>query len=210
MKKYIPYLIITVLLGMLVHQCENNSVLQKRSNSNTAALTDSLVKYKNRVGGISASKKVLELDNKQLKRMVLNKDAELKKLASEFLSIKQITKYKTITVIDTVAVVFQDSVMLPFERNGKLVTDWYSFDYTAGHKGFRLENLEIPNETTIITGFKREWLLGRPVLTASLSHSNPYVNITQLETVVVTVPQPWYGKWYVWFLAGLGGGILLN
>ena len=67
--------------------------------------------------------------------------------------------------------------------------------------------MKTKTETTIITGSKRKWFLGKEIYTTDITNSNPHIEITQLKAAEVIIPEPWYKKWYVWFAAGLAGGI---
>lgn len=212
MKKYIPYIISTILLILLIYKCEENKDAERLSNANIDALTDTVKHYKNRLGTQTASIKTLQLEKNQLEKYVLEKDKELAALAKEFSDIKQVVKYETVTQIDTVFVAFDEPLdtFPTFERAGAVKEKWYSFNYKVNNNGFNLEKLSIPNEATVITGYKRKWFLGKQTLTTDITNSNPYIKVNDIKAAEVVIPEPWYKKWYVWAAAGLLCGIAIG
>ena len=65
-------------------------------------------------------------------------------------------------------------------------------------------------ETTVISGFKRKWFLGRQTLVTDVTNTNPYIEVTAIKAAYVIVPEPWYKKWYVWLAAGFVTGIAVT
>lgn len=208
MRKYIPYIVILVLLVLLLASMQTCSFHKSNADSNLEAITDTVKHFKNKLGTQTASINTLLLDKEQLEVLVLNKDAELAKLAKEFSKINTITKYKTVMQIDTIRIVYKDSVPCVFERSGEVKKDWYSFSYKSDQKRIQIDSLTIPNTTTAITGFKRNWFLGKQTAFTDVTNSNPYIKVTEMKSVTITVPEPWYKKWYVWLGVGLIGGAI--
>lgn len=210
MRNKFIYMLLLFLLFIVVYQCKSGTDNQKRWAQNTQGLTDSITHYKNKLGTITASKRVLEYNAKELQEQLLAKDEELKALVSEFYRVKNVVKYKTITRVDTIRVTFTDSISIDFSKNGRLLDKWYSFNYNVDNKGFTIYDLEIPTEATLITGYKKKWFLGRQSLVTTVTHSNPNIVVVQLQSATEVVPNPWYTKWYVWLGAGAVGGMLMR
>lgn len=59
------------------------------------------------------------------------------------------------------------------------------------------------------TGTKRKWFLGKETLTTDITSDNPYLKVTEITSAEVTVPTPWYKKWYVWAAVGAAGGFFI-
>lgn len=161
----------TALLILSVTRCSH---YKTRGDSNACALSDTILHYTNSVGTQTASIKTLQVDNRMLKALVFDKDAELAKLAKEFAQIKNIVKHTTITKYDTINVAFTDTIPCVFSRAGAIKKDWYSFTYKATQKGFVIDSLSIPNAATIITGTKRKWFFGQEVVNTDITNSNPH------------------------------------
>jgi len=85
-------------------------------------------------------------------------------IVKNFTKIKTITKTINTVRIDTVKIVYKDTVECVFNRSGRLKSDYYSFDYLSNNKGFKIANLEIPDSLTVVTGQKRKWFLRAPML----------------------------------------------
>ncbi|GGB83901.1 hypothetical protein GCM10007424_24890 [Flavobacterium suaedae] len=206
-KKYIPYLLCSVLLVILLQPRCNS---ETRIKTNYQALNDSISYYKNRLGSQTATIKTLLADKETLGVLLTDKDKELQELIKEFASVKNVVKYKDRIVIDTIKVTYTDTLPYPdFERTGKIKNKWYSFRYKSMNDGFTLDSLTIPNEVTVITGVKRKWFLGKQTITTDVTSTNPYIKVTELKAAEVEVPTPVYKKWYVWLGVGILGGILV-
>jgi hypothetical protein len=200
MKKYIIF--IACLLMLLIYQYKRAEAFKKHETETIVAISDTINYYINKLGTQSASIKTLKLDNSQLKNILLKKDKELTALASEFNKINHLTKYNSITILDTIKVKFQDSIPFVFKRTGVLATDWYRFNYNSTQTGIIIDSLTLPTQTTLITGIKQKWFLGAKSLTTSIINTNPYIKITKIESAEITLTQPWYKKWYIWMAAG--------
>lgn len=210
MRKYIPYITILVLLVLLFASMQTCSFHKSHADSNLEAITDTVKHFKNRLGTQTASINTLQLDKKQLQDLILDKDAELAILTKEFSKVNTITKYKTVTHIDTIRIAYKDTVPCVFDRTGEVKDTWYSFSYKSNQKGIQVDSLTIPNTTTAITGFKRDWIFGKQTIVTDITNSNPLIRVTEMKSVEIVVPVPWYEKWYTWLAAGLIGGFIIK
>ena len=206
MRNYSPYLIIAALSVMLLQQCNSRRQAETTALRNATALTDTVRHYTNRLGTQTAAIRTLETDRKSLQTLVISKDKTLAALAKDFGPVRAVAHYGTVTQLDTVHILYTDTLPCRFERTGKVNSDWYSFRYRSAQDGIRIDSLHLPNETFVITGYKRNGLFGPKVLTTTVTHSNPYVRSTSLRAAEVVIAEPWYKKWYVWLAAGVIGG----
>lgn len=215
MKSYFPYLIALLLAVLLVHQCERNLSDNITSTNNIAALTDSVSYYKNKLGTSTASVRTLQLEAKDMKKVIIEKDKNIAALTSEFSRLKSITSVKSEINLPPVRIKYtepiaNDSILpLKFVRKGFNKTDWYNLGYKVTQDSLIIYPLSVPTQTTIITGFKRKWLLGRQTLTTDVTNSNPYISVQEIKSAEVIVPEPLYKKWYVWLTIGLAGGAIM-
>lgn len=208
MKKSIPYIIIAIM-ALLWFQQYNN--IQKQTLSNTEALNDTIKYYKNTLGTVTASKKTLQVINKRQALELLNNDNEIKKLTLEFSKVNNIVKIESVTNIPEIKIPFQKPISnINFEKKGKIKEKHYSFNYYFNKSEFILDSLNILNKTTVITGFKRKWFLGKQTLITDVTNSNPYITVTDIKATEVIIPEPWYKKWYVWLATGFIGSIFFT
>lgn len=210
MRTKISYLIICCLLLLVVYQYYTNGKTKKIMSANTLALTDSIIYYNNKLGTKTATIKMLRLEKWQLENLILQKDEKLAVLTKEFNRLNTVIKYKTITTVDTIIIKYPDTLPYSFEINGTKINDWYSFNYKSNQYGLEIDSLKTMTETTLITGSKRKWFLGADILTTDITNSNPHIEVTELKSAEIIVPQPWYKKWYIWFSAGLIGGFFIT
>ncbi|RYD86366.1 MAG: hypothetical protein EOP54_30470 [Sphingobacteriales bacterium] len=209
MKKYIPHIIIIALVVALLFSLQRCAYNKRVGTDNAVTLTDTVQHYINTLGTQSASIKTLQADKAGLKTLLLDKDAALAALAGEFAKVHTIVKAETVFKADTITVAYTDTIPCDFDRSGSVLDEWYSFRYTSNQKGFKIDSLTIPNSITVITGTKRKWFLGKETLTTDITNTNPYIIVTHIKAAELTVPVPWYKKWYVWLAAGAVGGFVI-
>lgn len=209
MKPRTANLIIAALIVALLFATNMCANANRKAAATVLALTDTVAHYTNALGTQTASIVTLQADKTQLQQLVLNKDRELATLAKNFNNLHSVTKYNTVTVIDTITMHYRDSLPCVFKREGRVKNNWYSFTYTSDQKGFKIDSLLLPNSTSVIIGTKRKWFLGKETLTTEVTHTNPYVATTQLTSAEVLHAAPLYKKWYIWLGIGLAGGVLL-
>jgi len=113
--------LITALL-ISINQCAST---KKIANSQVIAYTDSTNHYKNELGTITASKKVLELEKKDLKELLYSKDITLNELRKEFSIVNTIVQTETSIVIDSVSVPFETKIACDFNHSGKQLDKWF-------------------------------------------------------------------------------------
>jgi len=210
MKTKTLYGIIVGLVIALLFSFKQCKDVHDNNVANMAALTDTVQHYTNALGTQTASMTTLELSEKQAKDLLLKKDAELAALSGEFAKVRSITKYVTTTRIDTIAVAFKDTVPCVFSRTDTIKRKWYSFAYEVNQNGFTVDSLQFLNTATVITGVKRKWFLGKETLTTDITNTNPYIKVTDIKAVEITLPTPVYKKWYVWMAVGVAGGLLIK
>jgi len=209
MKNRILYIIVAVLAAVLLFSVSKCSQNGKRADSNLAAATDTVKYFKNKLGAVTASKQTLQLNNAQLKNYLLKKDAELAALALEFAKVHSVAKFNTVTTLPGVPIMYRDTIPCQFERTGEVKDKWYSFTYQSNQNGFRIDSLSIPNTATVITGTKRKWFLGKETLTTDITNTNPYFKVDGIIAAEMDIPAKWFRKWWVWFVAGLAGGLFM-
>ncbi|KOS06988.1 hypothetical protein AM493_13820 [Flavobacterium akiainvivens] len=196
------------MLILSIQRCTYNG---SRLAVSSATLADTVTYFTNTLGTKTATIKTLSADKDLLNALVLKKDRQLAETASNFAKVHTVVTYKAEVKVDTVYVPFDNRAgTLPaFERSGAVFNKWYSFDYKADSAGIALANLSMQTETAIVTGIKRKWFLGKETLVTDVSNTNPYITVTDLKAAEVSVPTPWYKKWYVWLAAGVAGGFVL-
>lgn len=199
--------VLIVLLLASVQTCRSNRHV---ANNNALAFTDSINYYKNTLGTITATTSTLQLDNKQLQYLLINKDNDLKKLTGEFSKIRSLVKYETVTLIDSVPIAYKDTVSCIFERSGAITNNWYTLNWQSNQRGIKIDSLHFENTVTLISGFKRKWFLGEEILVTDISNSNPYLKTVNITSAEITIRQSWFKKWFVWFILGSASGFLLT
>lgn len=215
MTRYAPYFIVIVMIIGLLLQCEKASKQKTQFDANMIALSDSVAYYKNRIGTKNATITAIQGDKRTIEKLLLDKDAELKALTKEFVTLNQIIKFNSTANIDTIFIPFNEPVIIAdssktLNLDGNAATEWYRLKYRITNDSLTISSFSMPAQTTIITGFKRKWLLGKQTLVTDVTTNNPYISITGIKSAEVIIPEPWYKKWYIWLGAGIAGGVLIK
>lgn len=206
--KAVPYLIIAVLVVLLFASLQECSRRGALAENNLEALTDTVQHFRNRLGTETASKRTLQLSEKQLRDIVIKKDNELAALAKEFVQVKSVVKFRTVTRFDTIQIAYRDTVPCIFERSGSVAEKWYSFGYRSDQHGLKIDSFKTWTSANVLTGTKRKWFLGEQTVRTDITLSNPNMHITDITAAEIVIPSPWYRKWYVWLAVGAAGGFL--
>jgi len=205
---YKNVLILGLLIALIlsINQCSTNEQLAASQN---AVLKDATNHYKNELGTITATKKVLELEKKDLKELLYSKDTTLNILRKEFSKVKTIIQTETIVSIDNVTVPFETKIGYDFECKGSHLDTWLQFDYMLYQDRFELSDFTMLNKQTCITGFKRKWLLGKQTYTTDITNTNPHIKTVEVQTVQVVVPKRFYDTRLFNIGVGFIGGMLV-
>jgi hypothetical protein len=184
---------VLVLSSLLFVKCENEKIL----TSDLDILHIKMETYKLKNGQIVSSSETVTYE----------KVPNPTELTKKFAKPKTITKIVEVVRIDTVNIVYHDTITMPFERKGSIVSKDYSLDYKSTHKGISIANLAIkPDTVEIVTGMKRKWFLGRQTQTIDVTHSNPLVKTVGLQHIEIKEKK----KFYETTFFKVGAGILLG
>jgi hypothetical protein len=196
-QKIILYTVILVLISLLFTKCEQN----KTALANIDALNSKMLTYKLRNGQLVSSVKTLQMSLSDIKKTT--------PLTKEFTKIKTVTKIVERFHIDTIEVVYTDSIPCEFERKGLVLNKDYQFLYKSNQKGFKVENMIISDSITMVSGTKRKWFLGKETQTFDITHSNHYIQTESAQHIEVIPKKRFYDT--TLFKVGIGfiGGFLI-
>jgi len=196
------YIMILVLVSMLFAKCKNENL----QLATIKALKTENASYKLKNGQLVTSAKTLIATNEKQAIELIGNTETIKQLTDEFSKVKSITKYVEKVKIDTVQIVYKDSVPCEFEKFGSIANEDYSLNYKSNQKGIDITDLTIDNDVTIVTGIKRKWFLGKETLTIDVTNSNKLIQNSELQHVEIQQNKPFYDttlfKVGVGFLAG--------
>lgn len=208
LREIIAYVIVGALLLILFQKCTENRDLQALNSGKSQEVEY----YKNELGTVTATVQALTISKEQLENDLEFKNDSIALLLKEFKNPKVITITKTITEIDSVQVPYD--VLIPCEF--KPVFGTYSkdknitFDYVIRRSNFVLDNIEIPNTQTTITGIKKKWFLGREYQTTDITNSNPYIKTVEVKSYQVRYQKPFYDTRAFNLIVGAALGYYIN
>lgn len=214
MKKILPYIVIAILIGVIVHLFTSRSDISKRAADNLNALQDSVKYHKNKFNEEVSSKLALQLTEKELKKSVNNGTEENKKLKEAIKNYKTVIatiQSTQIVRIDTIKVPFKDTIKYVFSKNFEIRDKWYQFDQNITNKGFSISNFKLtPNKQTIVVGWKKQGWFKNPKATVELTNSSPLFKQVDMKPIIVVYEKKWHEKWFITIPGGLLFGALIR
>jgi hypothetical protein len=113
-----------------------------------------------------------------------------------------ITKFKTVTEIDSVYVYFSQKLPCDtFKYDFTYAEEWFSLNGTITDTNLLLSNLLIPNDWSVIVGEKKNGLFKRNEKIVAITATNPYIKTTQINNYSIKPNTPFHDK--LWFKAAL-------
>ena len=197
--------LLLLCLSLFFSKCNND----RRNSAAISALQSQNTTYKLKNGQLVTSQKVAILTQSELKEQLKKNKTELE-LAKKFVQIKTFTKYLTNTKIDSIKIVYKDSIPCNFERIGDVFTDEYNLQYKSTQKGISITEMAIPDSVLIATGYKRNWLFGKKTLTMDITHRNKFVMSEQVQHFEVKEKKKFWQTDVFKIGIGLAGGFLLK
>lgn len=183
------YVVILVLASMLFAKCKNENL----QLATIKALKTENTSYKLKNGQLVTSSKTLIATNEKQAVELIGNTETIKQLTDEFSKVKSITKYVEKIKIDTVQIVYKDSVPYEFEKSGKIVNEDYSLNYKSNQKGIDITDLSLENNNvTIVTGIKKKWFWGNETITTDITNSNKLIKIGELQHVEIQPKKKFY------------------
>ena len=223
----IVVLIVTILL-LVWKSCEQKAQLSAfKSQINKFALGEQVFIEKINVNG----DKIIE----QEQIILSQKDA----LAHNLLELEELKKVQSQVVIQTNTII--DSVFIPFDdswqdenwfdtmvvhdtieirnfiyvpKTFSLSKEHYSLSGSILKTGVMIDSLRFPNQLTLSVGYKSQGLFKKALPVVIAKHSNPFVQTSSMQNIVIKNDLKWYDKKGTWFgvgiVGGFIGGILIN
>lgn len=172
-----------------------------------------LVKKTNQLGQVTVTAEAYALSQKALDEYVAQ-NADLKnKLANSYHHVSSVSTTVTNTHIDSIKVPVPVHDTIPcddIEKNYPVLDKYYSFDFTFKNKKgkspeFLFTNFNIPDTCTNVIGVKKSGFLNlKHTLVSEQVHSNKYIKITGVQTIVKKDAKP---KILQKVLIGFGMGV---
>lgn len=132
-------------------------------------------------------------------------------IVKKFHEIKSITKVEQKIKIDTVKIVFKDSVPCIFERSGELKKEYYTLGYKLDNKSLEITKLDIVTDTLkIVDGSKRKWFWGKETNAVDVSHTNKLFYNSDVQYVEVKKEKKFYDTTLFKFGVGFATGIAIT
>jgi hypothetical protein len=215
LSKYFPYLVVValvvvILLWLKSCQVNNENIVGLKSYNEMQA--DSLKIYKTKEGTWASDKKAADITQDNYEGL-LKENADLKKQVKDFKKVNAVINAKNETKIDTVKLVFRDSIPCDFgSRDFVVDSAWYSISGKVTNKYVLLDEILITDNQAIVIGDLRQGLFKRSEYSVKVTHTNPYIQTTGLSAITIKPKKHWYDNKLIWLGFGMftGGYIVLS
>jgi len=111
-------------------------------------------------------------------------------------------QFDTILVYDTINV--NDYINVP--KSFSLIEDYYSISGNILKTGVLVDSLRFKNELTLSLGIKSQGIFRKPKPVVIAKNSNPFVQTSSMQNIVIKNKTKWYDKKATWLSVGLIGG----
>ena len=151
-------------------------------------------------------------------------------ISHNLLEIKRLKKIKSQVIVNTITQI--DSVFVPFvmdsTSNDTLTNDnyiiipkrfalaeqWYRLNGSINKEGLLIDTLNFNNELTLTIGQKSQGLFKKSKPIVLVEYSNPYVNTTSMQNIIIKDDLRFYDKKSFWYglgvVSGIGTAIIIN
>ncbi len=199
--------------------------------------------YKKQMKKFSLGDQVfIERENKKGEKIIEQEQIILSQkdaISHNLLQIEELKKVQSQVIIETVTKI--DSVFIPFDnawqnenqfdtiiitdtifeeniiyvpKSFSLVEEYYSISGNILKSGVLVDSLRFNNELSLAIGMKSQGFLKKPLPVVIAKNSNPFVETSSMQNVVIKNSLKWYDKKATWFGIGIIGGfvsgILIN
>lgn len=206
--KIILSLTCAVLVFLLLRQCSETKEANKSLESVQNYLSDTISFYKDETGKIVAQKQALQGDKHSLEILLGETSEQLGRLTRKFKEVQSAGEITTITNIDTIKILYKDTVPYKFKRLWSKNDKYFFVKGHSSHLGVSIDSLSIPNTLSFAIGDKSTGFW-KSEFRIEAVNSNPYVKTTGLDAYSLSVPKKRMGlSLYVGY--GLGPKFTLN
>tara|TARA_R100001015_G_C4578565_1_gene135453 strand:+ start:235 stop:948 length:714 start_codon:yes stop_codon:yes gene_type:complete len=228
-KIFVSFVVLIVAILLLVWKsCEQKAQLSAfKSQINKFALGEQVfIEKLNKNGDKIVEQEQIILSQKDALAHNLLELEELKKVQSQVI-------IQTNTIIDSVFIPFDDSwqnenqfdtiiihdtiettniIYVP--KTFSLTEKYYSLSGSILKTGVLIDSLRFPNELTLSIGMKSQGIFKKPLPVVIAKHSNPFVQTSSMQNIIIKNDLKWYDKKATWFgigiIGGFVGGVLVN
>jgi hypothetical protein len=208
--------VMAVIIFFSIKGCnENQSAWEDYNTLLDIHLRDSteLVKKTNALGQVTVTAEAFALSQKALDEYVAQNADLKKKLANSYHHVGSVSTTTSVTKIDTLKIPVPIHDTIPcgdIEKNYPVLDRYYSFNFSFKNKQgkapeFLFTNFSIPDTCTQVIGVKKSGFLNlKRTLVSEQTHTNKYIQITGVQTIVAKEAKP---KTLQKILIGFGLGV---
>lgn len=210
MSKYIPYLVIAVLLFFQFKSCDRINLLDQQKK----AIADTTVTYRNKNNQLIAEKLAFVGDKQDLKAEI-----ERWKNLGDTLQNKLTSKTKELIFIKRKINIGGSGYIQPAKPDTvyiakvKIDTPLISIDTADAYHSFKFASNRLKYAYELSVTDKSELKIednGRKGTKVTLLNKNPYIVSTEIKAIIISPKKPSLFDRVIWLVAGVGVGSLVR
>lgn len=205
-----------ILLGVIAALCFfwfdacQSKIVAEEQAVQLASYKDTAMVYKAKNGEMISYNKAIEISEKRFTGLRDSMKKEFKNLKIK--NVTTHTRVVTVYKLDTVTQTFTDTLPCEdFVKNFNIDSSFYTLSGEITKRDITFNSVVFPNEQSITVGTKKNGLFKKNEYIVALKNSNPYVNVTGIQSYTFTPDIKWYQRGWVKFGAGVVvGGLLVG
>jgi len=192
--------VIAVLCFFWFDSCQGKKIAEDQAVA-LSSYKDTAMVYKARNGEMVSYNTALELSEKRFLALRDSIKQEFKNLKIK--NVSSHTRVVTVYQLDTVTQRFTDTLpCADFRKQFNIDSLHYSLSGEITKRDITFSSILIPNNQSITVGTKKNGLFKKNEYIVALQNSNPYVNVTGIQSYTFTPDIKWYQRGWVKFTAG--------
>lgn len=199
--------VIAVLCFFWFDSCQARKTAEQQSED-LANYKDTAMVYKARNGDLISYNKAIEISEKRFTALRDSMKKEFKNLKIK--NVTSRTEVITVYKFDTITERFTDTLpCADFRKEFNIDSLHYSLSGEITKRSISFNSVSIPNKQSITVGTKKNGLFKKNDYIVALQNSNPYMQVTGIQSYTFKPDIKWYQRGWVKFGAGVAvGGII--
>lgn len=194
-----------IIFALIVYMLISIIKLKDRNKENIIAYNDKIKTYVDKYNQVVVEKKAYEVSYNDIKKL----NDSLRDIIKNY-KPTTIVKWKEKYVYKDSIEIKYDTVInqqftIPFDYN----TKWLSLNGISTNLGISINNITIPNEQSVIIGYKRDNFFKPYYANVSIVNTNPHIQFNKIDSYMIKPKKTIFESWWFWGSVGLIGGILI-
>lgn len=179
--------------------------LSDTNSHNIVTYNDTIKIFRDKYNRTVAEKKSYEVSLSDVKSL----NDSLKDIIKDY-KPTVITKWKTkIVYKDSIHIKYDTILPVDFNIPFTYKSKWLIFSGRSKNTGLDINLIEIPNEQSLVIGYKKDGFFKTPYANVSIVNTNKYIEFEQIDSYIIRPNRTIFDKWWLWTVVGFVGGVVI-